>query len=48
VRFKASWRVDARRRGHHTDTGDPIALQCALDALAHPGPANPGFTPRCG
>jgi triacylglycerol esterase/lipase EstA (alpha/beta hydrolase family) len=33
---------------HLAIVGDPIALQWALDALAHPGPANPGFTPRCG
>jgi hypothetical protein len=33
---------------HLAIVGDPIALQWALDALAHPGPASPGFTPRCG
>jgi triacylglycerol lipase len=27
---------------------DPIALQWTLDALAHPGPADPAFQPLCG
>jgi triacylglycerol lipase len=33
---------------HLAIVGDPIALQWALDALSHPGPASPGLEPTCG
>jgi triacylglycerol lipase len=33
---------------HLAIVGDPIALQWVENALGRPGPADPGFTPRCG
>jgi triacylglycerol lipase len=32
---------------HVAMAADPVVLQWTLDALGHPGPANPAFQPRC-